>query len=479
MLLPLAGKIHKTPNTPTLHDNSSRHSSGISRYINGVLASTLICLTTSSFAAELSFQDAVKAALEYDSQYSAAKATYNSEKEEVAISRSRLLPSLDLTARYSYEDSSNIYTDRDSDYYNPDQERSKGELDDTYWRVSLTQPLLDIGAYRSLRASEAAVEAARFRLSEAEQSLVFRTTERYLAVLYNAQMVYLNRNIHEALSLKYQQAERRASLGVGDELELLELEARRDLAQTDYLKAKSDLEDEQKKLRIITGQDFTPSEIWVAQAHTIDLPVMTESEEDILASATNNKLYQESLANLKQTSLMESANRAGYYPTLSLSLDYSERDSDDPFRESEAFTAAVNLNLNLYGGGKTSAYIRQATARVNAQKAKKDGVLADSEQKISLAYARKKNLEERLIALKRSIQSSERYLQAAERGRDLDLRSQIDVLDARTQTLDVKLRLAEALNEYLLADLQLQYQSGQLNRSYVEFYDTLFATNGN
>ena len=452
-----------------------RYATGALRYTVCTIAGALLCVTAQAHAEELSFQEAVEAALSHDSQYSAAKATFQSEKEEIALSRSRLLPSIDLSARYSHEDSTNIYTDEASDYFNPDQPRSSGVLDDTYWRISLSQPLLDVSAYRSLKASHASVEAARYRLAEAEQSLVYRTTERYLAVLYNAQLVYLNKNIHEALSLKYQQSQRRASLGVGDELELLELESRRDLAQTDYLKAKSDLEDEKTKLKIITGRSFTPSEVWVAKAHSINPPVTTLSEEEVIASARNNQLFLESTATLRQAVLSESANKASYYPTLSLTLDYSDRDSDDEFRESEAFTAAINLSLNLYGGGKTSAYIRQATAKVNAQEARRDGVLKDSEQKISLAYARKKNLEERLIALKRSIQSSERYLEAAERGRDLNLRSQVDVLDARTQTLDVKLRLAEALNEYLLADLQLQYQSGQLNRDYVAFYDTLFA----
>jgi len=423
---------------------------------------------------ELTFYDAVESAMTHDAEYRAAKSTFEASKEDIAIARSALLPQVTLSASYSYEDSTNIYTDQDSSYYDPDQPRSSGELNDTFWQLSLNQPLVDFSGRRRLKASYAGVDAAHYRFLKAEQDLVYRTTEHYLNVLYKAQLVYLNQNIHDALTLKYEQAKRKTALGVGDELESLEVEARRDLAQTDYLKAKSDLEDEQTKLNIITGLQFTPPVKWIKNAHHITPPMVNESEDEILTKALDNNDYQESVARVQQADLTQSANNALHYPTLSLGVRYSERESDDPFRDSENLVASVNFNLDLYGGGKTSAYIRQSLAQHQAQKANAESILSDTKQKISLAHARKRNISERLQALKRSAQSSQRYLDAAERGLDLNLRSQVDVLDARTQMLDVQLRLAEALNQYLLADLQLQYQIGKLSADYINFYDELF-----
>lgn len=450
------------------------HSTLMHKAILTTVLSWGLSFTPAYAAKELTFQEAVKTALQNDAEYRASQKIFEAEQEETSIAKSRLLPQISLSANYSYEDSDNIYTDRDSGFYDPKQPRSDGELTDTAWQVSLNQPLLDYSATFSLDAARASVEASSYRFRKAEQDLVYKTTELYLRVLYKAQLVYLNQNILDALSLKLEQSQRRSELGVGDNLELLEVQARKDLAHTDLLQAKSELEDEQTKLSIITGVQFTPPLAWVKNAHNIIPPKQVHTEEKILELARNNNDYQERLSKASQSSFTRKANNAEHYPTLYLGLRYSDRNSDDPLRESETMSASLNLNVPIYSGGKTSASIRQSLARFYAEQYMAESILLDTQQKISLAYAKKRNTNERLQALKHSAFSSERYLNAAERGVELNLRSQVDVLDARTQMLDVQLRLADALNQYLLADLTLQYQVSELTPEYTHFYDELF-----
>ena len=424
---------------------------------------------------ELTFEQAIQAALDFDTQYKVALQKFEADKEESTQALSRLLPQVNFSASLAYEDTDNIYTDQSSGYFDPNQPRSEGQLTDRLWRLSVDQTLFDWGAYKELKASENSVQAARYRLQKAEQELVYRTTERYLNVLYKAQLVYLNTTIHDALNLRLQQTQRKSDLGVGDQLELYEVQARKDLARTDLLQSQSELEDEQTRLRIITGVHFVPPEAWVKHAYNIELSSeLQRSEQEWLDLAQQNFDYLESEANARVADLQRAARSAGHLPTLALGVSYSYRESDDPFRDREGVMASLEMRLPIYQGGKTSSAVRQSLARFRAQEATSESIMADTRQKVSLSYAQIRNTAKRLDALKQSLLSSQRYLDAAERGQSLNLRSQLDVLDARTQMLDVQLRLAEALNQYLLADLNLRFQVGRLGNDHVRFYDELF-----
>lgn len=425
-------------------------------------------------ATELTIEQAVEAALGHDAQYKAALNTFAAEREEVKQSLSRLLPQINFSASYAFEDIDNVYTDKTSGYYNPLEVRSSGEAEDWLWRLSFDQALFDWSAYQAYKASLSSVDGAKYRLNKAEQDLVYRTAESYLNVLYKAQLVYLNQTIHDALQLKLEQARRKSDLGVGDELEQLEVQARKDLARTDLLQAESDLEAEQTKLRIITGKAFTPPESWVESTHFLTPSTLEKGEDDWLDLTRGNFDYLESLAKAESADFQVESSRAGHYPTVSLGVSYSARESDDRFRDREGVMASLELRLPLYGGGKTQSALRESQARLMAQRSLSEGILAEAKQQVSLTYARLRNIGKRLKALEQSVLSSGKYLEAAERGQSLNLRSQVDVLDARTQMLDVQIRLAEALNQYLLAELDLRFQTGLLTRDQVAEYDHLF-----
>lgn len=439
-----------------------------------LLSTCFLTSTLSSAATELTFLEASEAALTHDFQYQSERLLFLAEQEKINLSRGKLLPQINLSASYSYEKSDNIYTDEDGGYYDADQPRSSGELNDTIAQISLNQSLINLTDWRLLDASKAGVEAAKFRFYQARQDLLYRTTESYLNALYKAQQVHLNNNILRTLELKLTQAERKSDLGVSDELERLEVAARKDLAKSDLVQAQSTLEEELAKLEVITGVKITPPATWVQSAHRATPQPLTTPREKLLEKATQNNDFRESLARSKEAGLLQKASEAGHYPELSFSLRLMDRQSDDPFRDRSDTTATLNINLPLYSGGQTSASIRQKSAQKQAQQAKTESILDNAKQQISISYARIQNATKKLSALKQSELSSSRYLKAAERGLSLSLRSEVDVLDARTQLLDIQLRLAEALNQYLLADLELKHQTGTLELKHLSFYDSLF-----
>jgi len=428
----------------------------------------------SSQTKEQGFAETFTAAIAYDPQLKRAYWTYQAEQEEAELGFSELLPDIRLSAVYQYEDSDNIYTNQDEAYYDPDQPRSGGELEDKYWRVNFRQPLFNYPAYKSYQSSKAVAKASQHRYMRTEQELIYRVAERYLQVLLSAQQVYLNQQKLDALELKWEQAERAKQLGVGDQLHVLHVKSSRDLARSDLLQAQSQLSDAQTLLSNLTGTDVNFPESWIKSSDTISPSLLTGTEEEWLKSVSNNLRVKEAQARISQEEHNLASSKGGHYPTLNLNLSYLDRDSEDDFRSRKDAVAAIELNVPLYSGGQTQAKVRKARARLLASKAELAYTITEKEQQIKLSYNRLLSFKDRLTALAESRQSGKSYLEAAERGLSLNLGDQVNVLDARTQLVDTQLQIAQTLNDYLLSDLILRLEAGRLSQGRLRDYDQLF-----
>lgn len=418
----------------------------------------------------------ITTALEHDPQLRTAYKEFLADQEETALARSRFLPEVSFSAGYRYEDSDNIYTDPDSGFYDPNMERSSGRLGDDYLRLNVSQRLFDWKIVGESRRARAYVSESELRYTQAQQQLVLRIGEAFLDALYRAQQVHLSENRLEALEFKYSQVRRQHELGIGDRLDMLEVQAHRDMASADLVQAQSLLRDARTRVESITGTPLDIPSAWLEAAHLVE-PFPQSSELDLwIEQVTNNLEYRISQLRTEQTRASLSSAKAERYPTINLSLSYEERSSDDPFRERNDKVASLDLSVPLYRGGWTSAQVRRNSAKLQANMARVDATIDEATQQIKIAHARVASLAERLRALSQSRQSSELYLQAAERGEVLNLRSQVEVLDARARLVDVQLQLAEALNQYLQADLELHYHIGSLMPERMRDYDTLFTS---
>lgn len=448
------------------------------------LTSLILCLTLGFHSAqanarvsqdrELGFADTLDAALDFDPQLKRAYWSYQAEKEEENIAFSNLLPNIRLNAGHQYEDSDNVYTDDGSGFYDPSQKRSTGELTDTYWRASLRQPLINYASYQNYKRGQTVAQTAEYRYQRAEQELIYRVTERYVTVLLSAQRVYLTQQKLDALNLKKAQVERALELGIGDKIETLYVKSERDLAHVDLLQAKSDLVDARTLLSNLTGFDVQFPKRWIGSSKTITPNLLTGTQADWLNSINSNYAVRVARSQIKQEQHGLSASKAEHYPVLDLNLHYLDRDSDDDFRTRKDTVAALELSIPLYTGGQTQSKTRRARAKVQASQAELDYIITEKKQQIKLNYNRMLAYRERLIALAESRESGKIYLEAAERQVALNLSDQVNVLDAQTALVDTLLKITETLKEYLLSDLILRLEAGQLDKDYLRHYDNLF-----
>ncbi|WP_244613242.1 TolC family outer membrane protein [Modicisalibacter radicis] len=409
-------------------------------------------------------------ALENDADLASQRYDAEATAQQVPMAQAGLKPQISASAGYVYQESDNYYTDNPS--YNPDNElsgasddyeaRYQGVTRDETWQVQLSQPLFSLERWRKVDKAEAQSEAAQLKVAVGERDLALQVAEAYLDAFLASRKLGLLDSKQESLNLQVKQAQRAYDLGVGDRINLLESQSRLDQAVADAVRAENELNNALSSLERLTGElpRFGGSNL--GDLSGLTLPGGWVEADPWLERTVNNvevALGKQQMAIAKADT---SVRRAGHYPELNLNLSYSDRASNDPYRESEDASASLRLNVPIYQGGYTSASVRQGELTQQATQAGYTNALNLARQEVRQRLRSLRGDERQIEALKRSIESSNLFLQAAEKGEQLGLRDLVDVLDARADLYDLRIQFVEVVRQYLLDRLNLQAAVGDL-----------------
>lgn len=402
-------------------------------------------------------------ALESDAELSSQRYELEATREEIALARSQLLPQVSATGSYLWQDSTNIQTSPDD--FGLDQQATRpGEIEEKYWQLQLQQPLFSLERWRGMDVADAQVSAAELELAVVEQGLALKVTEAYVQAYLAAQRLGLLESQQASLELQVRQADRAFDLGIGNRVDLLEAQSRLDQAISDAVEAENELDNALSELERLTGTLPTFRDVTtLGELSNLQLERDFGSQDEWLARTGKNLNVQLAQGEQQITQADTTSRRAGYYPEVNLNLSYSDRMSDDELRESEDYRASVEVSVPIYRGGYTNASVRQGEKRIEAGRA-----AVDNEQNLAVQEVRTRLRSlnggvRRLEALTQAIESSELFLQAAERGEQLGLRDLVDVLDARASLYDQRIQFVDVVGEYALDRLALKTAVGELS----------------
>lgn len=400
-------------------------------------------------------------ALDHDAELRRQRYELEATREERPMARSQLLPQISASGGYQWQDSTNVQTDPDG--FGLDQRAQRpGEFDEQYWQLQLQQPLFSLERWRELSVADAQISAAETQLAVVERDLALSVSEAYVQAYLASQRLGLLTSQEESLALQVRQASRAFDLGVGDRVDLLEAQSRSDQAIADAVEAENELDNSLSELERLTGMRPDMRGLSVGELTDVALQREWGKPEDWLERTGGNLDVLQARKEQSATEADTSTRRAGYYPELNLNLNYSDRDSDDQLRTSEDYTASVELSMPIYRGGYTNASVRQGEKRIEAGEAAVDNQRNLAVQEVRTRLRSLNGGVRRLDALEQAIESSQLFLQAAERGEQLGLRDLVDVLDARASLYDQRINYIDTLGEYALDSLALQAAVGDL-----------------
>ena len=412
----------------------------------------LLIVPASSVASTL--MEAYEKAVAFDPIFRSIKHETSADQEIYAQARSFLLPNV----RASYSET------------NRSQDIIKSDIP-SYSVGSTNYPITDYGvtvsqsiySYKNwARLAEAKLEQSRStdQLVTAKQDLMLRLALTYLDVL-NANEDYQSVQAESrSLQKHFQVINTKTKDGLARRTDLLDAQARKLEAESREIDSLASLRDRLTALANITGQK--PDSINLLDEDLkLALREMDSIETWIEIAVENNPNIKAAAKAVKAAERRIAVEKGERYPTVDLTLNYNNNDSDGSLFSAggqEAVTEDVRISVNfpIYTGGATSSRIRAAEERNGQALQQRDQEILAVKREVEASYDGIVSSIVKVEALEKSVESYELAAKAKSLSYNAGLVAIIDVLDAERDLFNGRREYATARYSYLFNTLRLK-----------------------
>lgn len=410
-----------------------------------------------------------------DAQYASARASYLAAQERVAQGKAGLLPQVSANASLSY-------TELDARFLGG-AAFSGGQRDfgTRVFGVQLTQPLYRPAIWQTYEQGKLQALVSDIQLNAAAQDLMVRVSQAYFDVLQAQANLTFIRAQKSAIAEQLAQAKRNFIVGTATITDTNDAQARYDLSAAQEVAALNELEVKNRALAAIIGKNpgalAAPAEpivlsrpdpadmtAWVEQAQASSLQVEVQKTSVEIAGREIKK------------------QQAGHLPTVDATASYSDtRANQSTFgfgSEVRQGVIGVQVNVPIYLGGAITSRVREAVA--NKTKAEQDleGARRVAVLNTQQAYLGVTAGLAQVTALEQALQSSLVSLESTKLGRDVGVRTSVDVLNAQQQVANARRDLAKARYDTIVAQLKLKQAVGRLTFEDLEAVNRLLQVDG-
>jgi outer membrane protein len=395
-----------------------------------------------------------------DPVYQSARAQYLAAIEKLPQARAGYLPLLSGTASI----------------FRNDVDRSLA-TDISYttktYAVTLAQPIFRLQNWIAITQAQQQVIQAEATLAGAQQDLGLRVAQAYFDVLLAQDNVALSGTQKSAISEQLAQAKRNFEVGTATIVDTLEAQARYDQSVAKEISDVNDLEVKRRALQVLLGklpEGLTPLREPLGLAE----PQPNDIEAWVKAASDSSFTIAVARANYEFNRQEVGRQRAGHLPTVDLSASYAR--ADNPATSipgvigsaSNVGAVGFTLSLPIFSGGLTQSRVREALA--NRERAGQD--LESTERGVGQAvrtnFLNVTSGIAQVRALEQALASTQSQLDSTILGRDVGVRTSVDVLNAQQQVFQTRRDLQQARYNYLLSTLKLKAAAGVLAESDID-----------
>ncbi|WP_410500075.1 TolC family outer membrane protein [Chitinibacter sp. S2-10] len=432
----------------------------------------LSALYFSSEASAVDLMQAWQAAAQYDAQISAARNAQIAGQEKAVQGQALLLPKLTMGGVTAYSQSA----------YSPGrgslpESDSHGE---TYgYSISATQPIYRAELAASADQLKKQTDLSQVQYRQAEQELILRVSRAYFELLAAQEKVKLIEAQKQAVAEQLAFARKSFEVGVATITDTDEAQASYDSILAAEIVIQNDLQVKSSAFTLLTGlSNETLSAIGDHKQ-----PAAPEPND---LQAWLKKADGSSLNNTSEQLVLDIASReidkyrALSSPTIDLLANYGNDWTSSGLSKSggtdQVSGGAIKLQLSipLYTGGDRSSRLREAAAKKDQQRDTLEVTRRDVEQATKQAFLGVNAGAAQIRALQQVLKSGESLLASSKLGREVGVRTTIDVLNAEQKYYATRYDLVVARYTYLYARLQLAASVGELSeKNLIEVNDWL------
>jgi protease secretion system outer membrane protein len=408
----------------------------------------------------MSLQQAYEAALKNDPAYRMNYYENEFGKENRALGRSSLLPS--VSASYS---ASRNRADIDAHDTLGHTSTTNPNYISRSTIVQLRQPIINFEGIARYRQGIAQTNQSAEQFEANTGEVILRVVGAYADALFAGDQLELAQ-VQRDMYLEQQKMNKRLfERGEGTKTDMLETQARLDLAEAQLLEAQDNVTAQRKTLEGVVGTEVGTLDKLGPDFRFNAITPASFEEWRMIALANNHDLAAARLA--VEAARQEIAKqRAGHAPRLDFIASYSKGDSDTLntyTQDTVNRSIGVQLNIPIYAGGAVSATTRQAVASYERAKADLDGRTNKVLIEVRKAHDLVRSSVPRVGALVKATESGEELMKATKQSIKGGVRINLDLLNAQQQLFTSQRDLAQARYGYLLGILRLRAAAGTLD----------------
>lgn len=422
-----------------------------------LIAASLLLVFQGAAAVDLG--DAYKAAQSSDAVFAGALKAREAGREKTEQARALSLPKVTLAGSTNYN-LSNYDAGQGSSSYD-----KKGMA--LGYTVSASQPLYRIENTAGAAQLNKQADLAEVQYRVAEQDLILRVAKAYFDVVVAEEKITVTTAQKEAISQQLAQAKKSFEVGVATITDKDEAQSRFDAIQAQEIAAINDLDVKREAFEQLTALNqakLAPigSQQQPASPTPNDLSVWRARAEKGNFALASQRL------NLDIAKREIDKYRAETATSVDLVASYGDRWEASGISKSGGRDRTgtgligVQLSIPLYTGGNRSSQFREAAAKEDAQRSVVEATRREAVQLAQRAFLGVQSGAAQIRALQQALVSGKSLVDSTSLGREVGVRTTLDVLNAQQQYFATRYDLTVARYNYLYARLQLAAASGEL-----------------
>jgi outer membrane protein len=343
---------------------------------------------------------------------------------------------------------------------------------DTYF-VSLSQPLFRMQNWISISQAEQQLLQNAATLETAKQDLILRVAQAYFDVLLAQDNVQLSGAQKTSISEQLAQAKRNFEVGTATIVDTLEAQARFDQGVAKEIADVNDLEVKKRALQQLVGK-VVDGLVPLKDKLVLAAPRPNDIEAWVSAASESSFSIAFFRGAFEIAKREVDRAKAGHLPTLDLNAGYSWNRNPSQVIPgqlgpvTDGTSIGLTLSVPIFAGGLTQSRVREAVA--NRDRAEQD--LENSRRSVAQLvrqnYLFVTNGISGVLALERAQDSTQSQLDSTILGRDVGVRTSVDVLNAQQQFFQTRRDLLQQRYNFLLNTLRLKASAGRLSEPDLE-----------
>ncbi|NWK72748.1 TolC family outer membrane protein [Acinetobacter sp. SwsAc6] len=427
----------------------------------------LLCtcaLFLSPWATALDLVDAYERAKQSDPTWQANQLQYKADQLNLGIASGNLLPTISLSGNVTRKNQGENTSGASAGLNMPSSVTSK--------QIALTarQPLFRWDAWEGLKQVKTSINLSEISLRLQRQDHILNVADSYFNVLRQQALTVANLQEEKALSEQLKMMDAKLKEGLVAKSDVSEANAQYQNARANRMATQVQLVLAQEKLQQMIGP-YTENLAVLRDDFEFQKPVPSSMQawEDLamgqnlgILQARMQQRYAEDKKRVEKAALYPQIEAVGTYGYAKQSPN-SIMSQDGQFNQ-----VGVEMNWNLYTGGRTQKSIKQAAVNVQKSEAELDAAVRKATTDVKQAYMQVDTDQTKIQARKAAMESSATVSKASQAQYREGLKTMVDVLLAQRNAFSAKQDYLNTKYDYLVHVLKLKAAVGKLSETDLE-----------